>query len=116
MSEPSRSISILGSTGSIGKSTLEVVRESHGCFKVFALTANKHLALLCEQAAEFQAFGQRHTREITEVLAVGTELGRLLLGPAHEGGPPARALDKDGHGRSERAGAHDGGSAVGAAP
>src|SRR5437762_13717101 len=55
MSEPSRSIAILGSTGSIGKSTLEVVRESRGCFKVLALTANKHLALLCEQAAEFQA-------------------------------------------------------------
>ena len=55
MSEPSRSIAILGSTGSIGKSTLDVVRESRGCFKIFALTANKHLALLCQQAAEFEA-------------------------------------------------------------
>ncbi len=55
MSVPSRSIAILGSTGSIGKSTLDVVRESRGCFKIFALTANKHLALLCQQAAEFEA-------------------------------------------------------------
>ena len=55
MSEPSRSIAILGSTGSIGKSTLEVVRESRGQFRVFALTANKNLSLLCQQAAEFEA-------------------------------------------------------------
>src|SRR5687768_6430721 len=54
MSEPSRSIAILGSTGSIGQSTLEVVRESRGFLRVFALTANKNLALLCQQAAEFQ--------------------------------------------------------------
>lgn len=55
MSEPPRTIAILGSTGSIGKSTLEVVRESQGRLRVFALTANKNLALLCEQAAEFAA-------------------------------------------------------------
>jgi 1-deoxy-D-xylulose-5-phosphate reductoisomerase len=55
MSEPFRTIAILGSTGSIGKSTLEVVRESQGRLRVFALTANKNLALLCEQAAEFGA-------------------------------------------------------------
>ncbi len=55
MSEPSRSIAILGSTGSIGRSTLEVVRESRGYLRVFALTANKNLALLCQQAAEFQS-------------------------------------------------------------
>ncbi|MBC7854338.1 MAG: 1-deoxy-D-xylulose-5-phosphate reductoisomerase [Pirellulaceae bacterium] len=55
MSEPSRSIAIMGSTGSIGKSTLEVVRESRGYLRVFALTANKNLGLLCEQAAEFEA-------------------------------------------------------------
>lgn len=55
MSDPSRSIAVLGSTGSIGRSTLEVVRESQGYFSIFALTANKNLALLCEQAAEFQS-------------------------------------------------------------
>lgn len=55
MSEPSRSIAILGSTGSIGRSTLEVVRESQGRLKVFALSANKKLDLLCQQAAHFAA-------------------------------------------------------------
>ena len=54
MSELSRSIAILGSTGSIGRSTLEVVKESRGLLQVFALTANTNLALLCQQAAEFQ--------------------------------------------------------------
>jgi 1-deoxy-D-xylulose-5-phosphate reductoisomerase len=34
---------------------LEVVRESQGRLGVFALSANKNLALLCEQAAEFGA-------------------------------------------------------------
>src|SRR3954471_9318459 len=54
MSEHSRTIALLGSTGSIGKSTLDVVRESNGFLRVFALTANKKLDLLCSQAAEFQ--------------------------------------------------------------
>jgi 1-deoxy-D-xylulose-5-phosphate reductoisomerase len=55
MAETFRSIAILGSTGSIGKSTLEVVRESQRFLRVFALTANRNLTLLCQQAAEFQA-------------------------------------------------------------
>ncbi len=49
-----KTIAILGSTGSIGQSTLEVVRSSAGSLRVFALTANKSLDLLCRQAAEFQ--------------------------------------------------------------
>jgi 1-deoxy-D-xylulose-5-phosphate reductoisomerase len=48
-----RKIAILGSTGSIGRSTLEVVRHSRGQFVVVALTANRSCAELCQQAAEF---------------------------------------------------------------
>ena len=46
-------ISILGSTGSIGRSTLEVVRQFPDYFEVTALGAGSNAALLCEQIAEF---------------------------------------------------------------
>src|SRR5687768_15280276 len=48
-----RTLALLGSTGSIGQSTLEVVRHSQGAFKVAALSAHRKFDLLCQQAAEF---------------------------------------------------------------
>ncbi|MCI0359630.1 MAG: 1-deoxy-D-xylulose-5-phosphate reductoisomerase [Planctomycetaceae bacterium] len=48
-----RRIAILGSTGSIGRSTLEVVRHSRGQFAVVALTAHRSCDELCQQAREF---------------------------------------------------------------
>jgi len=47
-------LSILGSTGSIGVNTLEIVKEHPTKFKVAALTAGRNLALLEEQIAQFQ--------------------------------------------------------------
>ena len=47
-----KTISLLGATGSIGRQTLEVVRELG--YKVCALTANRSLDLLEQQAREFQ--------------------------------------------------------------
>nr|MDA8209248.1 1-deoxy-D-xylulose-5-phosphate reductoisomerase [Actinomycetota bacterium] len=52
-SEP-RSLSIFGSTGSIGRQALEVVRASRGRFKVHALSANSSLDDLGAQVAEFR--------------------------------------------------------------
>ena len=46
-------ISILGSTGSIGRSAVEVVRTCEGRFDVAALAAHSNIALLAEQIAEF---------------------------------------------------------------
>jgi 1-deoxy-D-xylulose-5-phosphate reductoisomerase len=46
-------LAILGSTGSIGVSTLEIVAEHPGRFQVVALTAGRNLALLEEQIARF---------------------------------------------------------------
>ena len=46
-------LAILGSTGSIGVSTLEIVAEHPGRFQVAALTAGRNLALLEEQIARF---------------------------------------------------------------
>jgi 1-deoxy-D-xylulose-5-phosphate reductoisomerase len=48
-----RHIAILGSTGSIGVNTLDVIRAHPDRFKVFALTASKQVDLLAEQCIEF---------------------------------------------------------------
>lgn len=54
MSDKKKNIAILGSTGSIGRQALEVIRANPDKFEVFALTANNNLDLLIEQACEFQ--------------------------------------------------------------
>ena len=48
-----KKLSILGSTGSIGRSTLEVVRQFPDRFEVVALGAGSNAALLCQQIVEF---------------------------------------------------------------
>lgn len=48
------SISVLGSTGSIGTQTLEVVQSHPDRLKVVALTAGKNISLLLQQIAEFK--------------------------------------------------------------
>jgi 1-deoxy-D-xylulose-5-phosphate reductoisomerase len=50
-----KSVSILGSTGSVGRSTLDLIAGHRDQFKVVALTANKNVALLAQQAREFSA-------------------------------------------------------------
>ena len=47
-------ITILGSTGSIGKQTLDIIRNKKDIFKVSALTSNSNIELLCEQVKEFK--------------------------------------------------------------
>ena len=47
-------VAILGSTGSVGRQALEVVREHREAFEVVALAAGSSAALLAEQAAEFR--------------------------------------------------------------
>nr|MCU0623876.1 1-deoxy-D-xylulose-5-phosphate reductoisomerase [Gemmatimonadaceae bacterium] len=50
---PTRGVAILGSTGSIGTSALQVLDRQGGAFHVAALTAHGNAALLREQAARF---------------------------------------------------------------
>jgi len=45
---------ILGSTGSIGQNTLEIIRRFPDRFKVLALAAGKNISLLAKQIMEFQ--------------------------------------------------------------
>ena len=49
-----RRIVVLGSTGSIGRQTLDIVRAFPGEFEVVGLTAGNNTELLLEQVAEFQ--------------------------------------------------------------
>ena len=49
-----KQLAILGSTGSIGVNTLDVVRAHSDRFKVVALTAAKQVDLLAQQCAEFK--------------------------------------------------------------
>ena len=48
-----KQLAILGSTGSIGTQTLEVVAEYPDLFEVYTLTANNNVELLIEQAKRF---------------------------------------------------------------
>ena len=48
-----KQIAILGSTGSIGSQTLDVVRQHPQAFSVYALTAHRSVEMLIQQALEF---------------------------------------------------------------
>ncbi len=50
-----RSISIFGATGSVGLSTLDLVRQHRDAYRVVALTANGNATALAELAREFDA-------------------------------------------------------------
>ena len=47
-------IAILGSTGSIGENTLDIVRKDKNSLEVVLLTANKNYRKLIKQAKEFK--------------------------------------------------------------
>ena len=49
-----KNIAILGSTGSIGTQTLEVIRNNDNLFRAFLLTAHSNSDLLIKQAIEFK--------------------------------------------------------------
>lgn len=51
---PLQRITILGSTGSIGTSTLDVVARHPGKFRIIALTANSRVDLLFQQCRQFK--------------------------------------------------------------
>ncbi|MFT5138634.1 MAG: 1-deoxy-D-xylulose-5-phosphate reductoisomerase [Lysobacterales bacterium] len=51
----SQGVTILGSTGSVGCSTLDVIARHRDRFHVVALTANKNIQLLAEQCSLFNA-------------------------------------------------------------
>lgn len=70
-----KTITVLGSTGSVGASTLDLVIRNKENYKVVGLTANRNIALLAEQAKTFQA----------EVVAIADESFYLPLKGLLEG-------------------------------
>ena len=50
-----KKIAILGSTGSIGKFTLDIIRKDKKNFEVVLLSANNNYKKLIQQAKEFNA-------------------------------------------------------------
>ena len=64
-----RHLCILGSTGSIGLNTLQVIRDHRERFKVIALTAHSNIEVLAGQCLEFQP----------AIAVVGTESGATQL-------------------------------------
>lgn len=74
-------VTILGSTGSIGLSTLDIIARNRDKYKTFALVAGRNSALLARQVVEFQP-------EVVVVAedAVRTELVSELRGISLDGG------------------------------
>lgn len=64
-----QSIAILGSTGSIGTQTLDVVRQHKDLFDVYAIVANNSIDQLIQQAREFEP----------EVVVIGNEAHYIAL-------------------------------------
>ena len=94
-------IALLGSTGSIGCNTLQVVRELPGGAQVVALTAGRNAALLVEQAREFRPqtislADEAARREFLSSFEAARPAGyrpEVLCGP--EGNLAAAAADYD---------------------
>ena len=54
MVDAAKRVAVLGSTGSIGRQTLDVIRALPQRFQVVGLAAGKNLELLAEQVQEFK--------------------------------------------------------------
>ena len=82
MARPKRRITILGSTGSIGTSALDVVRHYPDRLEVIGLAAHSNIGLLAEQAREFRPqFVAIANRETARGLAEQLPGVRVSSGP-----------------------------------
>ena len=61
-----RSIALLGSTGSIGMSTLDLVRQFPDQFQIYGMVAGVNLQRLAAQIAELRARGNRLAKSNTK--------------------------------------------------
>ena len=76
-----KKVAIFGSTGSIGQSTLNVVRENPELFKVVTLVAGKNINRLMEQIEEFNPTNVYITdRENAEILKEKYERLNIFYG------------------------------------
>src|SRR6202167_5792290 len=82
---PTRTLTILGSTGSIGTNTLDVVRQNPDRFSVFALAAGRNVDLLAQQIQQFRpaVVVLQHAADVDRLRALlpGSGIPELLSGP-----------------------------------
>src|SRR5258708_2545309 len=82
---PIRTLTILGSTGSIGTNTLDVVGRSPDRFRVFGLAAGRNIDLLAQQIQRFTpavvVLQDRADVDRLRALLPGFEIPELLSGP-----------------------------------
>src|SRR5580698_358557 len=82
---PTRTLTILGSTGSIGTNTLDVVSQNPDRFCVFALAAGRNVELLAEQIQSFRpaivVLQKASDVDRLRALLTGSQLPELLSGP-----------------------------------
>lgn len=73
-----KNIVIIGSTGSIGSSTLEVIKNNPADYKVLALTCNSNVELLFKQIKEFRPrFASVYSSEAKDKLAKLLKASRI---------------------------------------
>ena len=80
-----KNIAVLGSTGSIGRQTLDVVRWFPQQFKVSTLAAGSDYRLLAEQALEFNPdmvalYNEKYYSDLQALLSEGGYQGRIAVG------------------------------------
>ncbi len=83
---PLKQVAILGSTGSIGVNTLDVIRAHPDRFKVVALTAAKQIERLAEQCIEFKptiavVADAEGASKLTQLLQAKKITTQVLYGP-----------------------------------
>jgi 1-deoxy-D-xylulose-5-phosphate reductoisomerase len=81
-----KSIAILGSTGSVGTTTLDIVSRFPNRFRVVAMAAGYNLELLTEQVRRFEPeLVSVATPELAEELSTRLRRGRPVILSGHEG-------------------------------
>ncbi len=91
-----RTISILGATGSVGTSTLDLVERSPERFEVIALTAAKNVAALADAARRTNA-----RLAVIDDAALHAELEQRLVGTGCRAASGREALDEAAAGEAE---------------
>ena len=109
-----RSVSVLGSTGSIGTSTVDLLLANPDRFRVRALAGGRNVALLAQQArqlnAEVAVIADTACLPELERLLAGTGIATAAgSGRGHGGGGIAGRLDDGGDHRCGRVAEHAGG-------
>jgi len=89
-------VTILGATGSIGKSALEVIRQYPDRFQVQGLAAHSNIELLASQVAEFRppvvAIGDEQAAQAFAALDLGVEILSGLEGLEELAARPAETV------------------------